>query len=113
MFTKRILVPFLNAAIFALSFQAKAGSCSGVCRTCGQYATPCGWYACANGGQTQSDKITKLPSGTIRNSAMSDDDGCPDNYPPSQDKVPFTVEGVTYKTLPTTVAYTINICTCP
>lgn len=91
----------------------QAGTCSGTCKWCGQYnEIPCGSWTCVNGGKTNSDQITKLPTGSIRNSSIVDDDGCGDNYPAPQNIMPFTIEGAVYKTIPTTVAYTINVCTC-
>ena len=109
---------FVSIFIFVigsfLSFSSSfAGTCSGVCKWCGQYNdVPCGNWTCTGGGQTNSDTIKNLPTGAIRNSSIKDDDGCGDNYPAEQKNLPFTVEGIQYKNLPTTVAYTINVCTC-
>lgn len=102
---------FLISLLAAPSAQA-SGSCSGYCRTCGQYDDPCGAWVCQDGGKISSDTITSLPSGPIRNSGEADADGCPDNYPSSQNSVPFSHEGTTYKSVPFNVLYTKNICVC-
>jgi len=102
-------------SVFLLSIvpQRVLAGCSGTCKWCGQYNNiPCGNWTCTSGGNTNSDKINKLPTGTIKNSSLSDADGCPDNYPAAQTSLPFTVNGVTYKTLPTTVSYSTNTCVC-
>lgn len=114
--------------LFSQTSPAQTGSCTGTCsyecgsevlcsgvpETCStvpKYCTASKY--CANDSKTQSDLVNKLPSGPIKNSSINDNDGCPDNYPHSQTKLPFEWEGSTYKNLPTKVAYTIRVCKCP
>lgn len=111
---KQTFIVYLIIGIVSLIYGSSSyAACSGTCRWCGQYSVPCSSWSCMVGGTTNSDVVKSLPTGSIKNSSISDTDGCADNYPSVQTKLPFTVEGTTYTQLPTNVRYTINVCYCP